>query len=389
MKILYISHTYPPIISGVSVIAQKLAREMSNRGHDVSVITTSDTGKSYTETDRDVRLYKIRSIINPFWAKSRTPFTAHSEIETLIRKINPDIIHTHESVLLSIQSLKAAKRLKIPIIATTHYVPGFTKHYIKFSMPSEIVEQILWQYTKILFKKFDMVIFDTETQRKIYEQNGVQPKSSVISGGLDLNQYYYKTDRINEIYKKYKLPEGFKLLFVGRIAKDKKIDILIKSMKHIKNNGKIFLIIVGDGDESNNLKNLVEKLNLQSVVKFLGFVVEDDLPDLYSCCNVFSIASDCEVLSLPTLQALAVGMPVVAKNALALPELVEIGKTGFLVNEDNPADYAKYFDKFYENKDLIKKFKLNCLEKVKKHDNPKVFDENEKLYKELTGKKLY
>lgn len=385
MKILYISHTYPPIISGVSVIAQKLAREMSKRGHEVSVITTSETGKSYAARDQLVKLYKIRSIINPFWVKSRTPFTANIEVEELIRKINPDIIHTHESVLLSIQSLKAAKKLKIPIVATTHYVPGFTKHYIKFSAPSEIFEKLLWQYTKKLFKNFDKVVFDTETQRRIYEEHGVIANSCVISGGIDLQKYYYKTNRIEEIYKKYDLPKGFKILFVGRLAKDKKIDILISSMKYLKNKDKISLIIVGTGDEADNLKELAIKLQLNSNVKFLGFVVEEDLPDLYSCCDVFSIASDCEVLSIPTLQALAVGIPVVAKNALALPELVETGKTGFLVDNDDPSEYAKCFDKLYENEDLVKKIRPHCLAKVKKHDNPLVFDQNENLYKKFVN----
>ena len=73
MRILMFSHGYPPIISGVSLVVQKVAREMVKRGHQVAVVTASDDGTPYQDQDQGVELMRVRSAPNPFWSEGRLP----------------------------------------------------------------------------------------------------------------------------------------------------------------------------------------------------------------------------------------------------------------------------------------------------------------------------
>jgi 1,2-diacylglycerol 3-alpha-glucosyltransferase len=66
MHILMLSHGYPPTISGVTLVVQKVARAMVERGHDVTVVTASDHGAPYQSEDQGVRLWRVRSAPNPF-----------------------------------------------------------------------------------------------------------------------------------------------------------------------------------------------------------------------------------------------------------------------------------------------------------------------------------
>ena len=73
MKILMLSHGYPPVISGVTLVVQKVAREMVRRGHQVTVVTDSDRGGPYRDQDQGVELLRVRSVPNPFWSEGRLP----------------------------------------------------------------------------------------------------------------------------------------------------------------------------------------------------------------------------------------------------------------------------------------------------------------------------
>ena len=114
---------------------------------------------------------------------------------------------------------------------------------------------------------------------------------------------------------------------MSRLARDKAIDVLIRAMPAVRAEvPTACLLLVGRGDYRPALEQLVEALGLEEAVRFLGFVPEDDMPALYRACACFAIASTYEVQSLPTLQALATGLPVVAADAVALPEMSRMGE---------------------------------------------------------------
>jgi glycosyltransferase involved in cell wall biosynthesis len=334
---MMLSHGYPPTISGVSLVVQKLSRALVRRGHEVLVVTASEHRKPYSSVDEGVQLERLRSIRNPFWSEGPVPWINTRNLEELIRDFQPDVIHTHENALLSFQLLRLSSLRTVPWISSCYFLPRFVTHYLRWgALLRRGIENGLWKYGVSNLNQYDLVIFSTHTQQQDFIQHGLHAPSVAISNGVDTRRYYPVNGQIKAIEKSYCLPPRPRILFVGRLMKDKRIDLLIQAMAHVCAEQEAHLLVVGRGDERENLASQVRALGLERNVHLLGYVPETDLPDVYRSADLFAIASVCEVQSIPALQAVATGLPVVAVDAAALPELVHSGQNGLLVPPDDP-----------------------------------------------------
>ena len=383
MNILMLSHAYPPVISGVTLVVQKVAREMVRRGHQVTVVTASDRGPAYQHEDQGVSLMRVHSAPNPFWSEGRLPILSYDKLIDIVAEVKPDIINAHDGALLSMHLHRLEhERCQVPEVLTCHYLPHFVTYYVHAGdVVEKVVEDIAWEVTMRMINGFDHVIFPTRTQQQAFIQAGLEKPSTVISNGLDISRYS-PADRLEkDIEDRYMLPPGPRILFVGRLAKDKKIDVLIRAMRPIWSAHHGHLLLVGRGDDHQHLTELVESLGLRACVHFLGFVPEEDLPGLYRHCDIFAIASDVEVQSIPTLQAAATGLPIVAANAAALPELVESGTNGYLVPPGEPSEFASAIQEILEDAELAARFGKASLEIGRRHAEEHTFHAYEKLYR--------
>jgi 1,2-diacylglycerol 3-alpha-glucosyltransferase len=198
-------------------------------------------------------------------------------------------------------------------------------------------------------------------------------------------RYHSTNGREQEIENRYALPPGPRLLFVGRLAKDKKIDLLIQAMAKLDHQQSAHLLIVGRGDDRARLEELVEKLEVGERVHFLGFVPEEDLPAIYRASDIFTIASICEVQSIPTLQATVSGLPIVAANAAALPELVEDQGNGRLVPPDDPQAISEAVQYILANPQRKKSFGEVSLEIGRPHAQEFTFQQYETFYRQVVN----
>ncbi|MGD8599386.1 MAG: glycosyltransferase, partial [Anaerolineae bacterium] len=126
MKILMLSHGYPPVISGVTLVVQKVAREMVRRGHQVTVVTASDRGAEYEDQDEGVELVRVRSAPNPFWSEGRLPLLSYDGLQEIVSDLQPDVINTHDSGLLGAQLYRLDhEKGHVPELLTCHYLPRY------------------------------------------------------------------------------------------------------------------------------------------------------------------------------------------------------------------------------------------------------------------------
>lgn len=382
MKILLFSHGYPPVISGVTVVVQKVAREMVRRGHQVTVVTASDSGAGYHDHDEGVDLIRVRSVPNPFWSEGRLPILSYSGLIEIVAHVQPDLINTHDGGLLGAQLYRMeSEQTHIPELLTCHFLPQYVNHYVNIGdVVEDALQGITWGYVIRMINSFNHVIFPTQTQRCVYIEKGLAIASSVISNGLDIYRYHPDRSDDEKVVDRYRLPPGGRILVVGRLAKDKKLDVLIRSLGEIKSSQPAHLIVVGRGDHRESLQELALSLGLQERVHFLGFVPEGDLPAIYRCSDIFAIASDVEVQSIPTLQAAATGLAIVAAEAGALPELVKHDTNGYLVPNGAPAGFADAFCKLIDNPELARRMGQASLEIGRKHADIHTFDAYENIY---------
>ncbi|MEJ2011511.1 MAG: glycosyltransferase [Anaerolineales bacterium] len=381
MHILMLSHGYPPTISGVTLVVQKVARSMAARGHEVTVVTASDHGTPYQTEDNGVRLWRVRSAPNPFWSEGRLPLLTYDRLKEIVAEVKPDVINTHDSALLSWQLYRLEhQKGHVPEVLTCHFLPRFVTYYVRVGDAIEqMVEEITWDVTLRMMSGFDHIIFPTGTQRSLFQEEGLQVPSSVISNGLDVRRYSPQGDD-GDIAERYALPQKPRILFVGRLARDKKIDVLIRALAAIED---AHLLIVGRGDDQERLWELARELGLAERVHLLGFVPERDLPGIYRAADVFAIASDVEVQSIPTLQAAATGLPIVAADAAALPEIVHDDQNGYLVPSGDAPTFAAALSRILEDHELAERFGRASLQIGQEHADERTFQAYEQLYQQF------
>jgi 1,2-diacylglycerol 3-alpha-glucosyltransferase len=329
-------------------------------------------------------LVRVRSAPNPFWEEGPIPFIGQKDLEEIVGQVRPEILHAHDAAVLGLQLLRLSRSANLPLLATCYYVPRFAARYLTWKdEPQEAVESMGWVYSRWLFNQFDRVVFATQAHREVFLQEGLRVPTTIISNGVDTTRYRPPDGQVEGVKEHYGLPPGPYLLFVGRLMRDKEIDILIRAMSPVCAVQQAHLLLVGRGDDRHRLAGLTEELGLQRRVHFLGFVPEEDLPALYRVADLFVIASTCEVQSLPTLQAVATGLPVVAADALALPELVYDGVNGFLVPPKDPEAMAEAILKILGDVALAKKMGQASLSMAHSHAETHTFDLYENLYQQL------
>jgi glycosyltransferase involved in cell wall biosynthesis len=381
MRILVISHGYPPTLSGVTLVAQKLAKAMVRRGHSVTVAAASEHGVAHVEEDEGVRVVRLQSRSNPFWSDGALPVVSQSELRQIVREADPDIVHSHETALLSLQLLRLGLDHDVPIVATCHYLPRFVSQYFGWDGRLDLLaESIVWEYAIRLLNQFDHAVFPSKTQAAAFADKGLAVPTTVISNGVDRDRYSPGRHGVERVEARYGLPSGRRILFVSRLAKDKRIDVLIQSMLQLRR-ANAHLVLVGVGDDEKRLREIIRDLDLENRVHFLGFVPEEDLPSLYRASDLFAIASECEVQSIPTLQAAATGLPIVAVDAAALPELVTDGANGFLVPPDDPRAIATAALTILGDPNRAATMGRASLETSQRHSESITFDAHESLYK--------
>ncbi|MDD4761900.1 MAG: glycosyltransferase, partial [Candidatus Pacebacteria bacterium] len=164
------------------------------------------------------------------------------------------------------------------------------------------------------------------------------------------------------------------------------IDLIIKAVSKIIPNIDLHFVIAGIGAEKENLENLAKKLSIQNRVHFIGFVSDKDLNNVYRIADCFVIASTAELQSIVTLEALASGIPVIAANAVALPELVKNGENGFLFEPNNLDDLIKKIEIIFSDSDSRKKMSEKSLTIAANHSIEKTISQFEEIYFEQINK---
>jgi glycosyltransferase involved in cell wall biosynthesis len=130
------------------------------------------------------------------------------------------------------------------------------------------------------------------------------------------------------------------VLFAGRLAEEKHVDVLIDALAKTPKNLDIHLEIVGGGEVRPALEAQVARLGLRDRVKFLGLASDEELRRAYIAADLFCMPGTAELQSLVTLEAMSASTPVLLADAMALPHLVRDGENGFLFTPNDSDDLA-------------------------------------------------
>ncbi len=380
MKILFISDTYYPHINGVYYFVCRVGPLLQHKGHQVAVIAPSQTA-SYSNSKIDgLDVYGMPSLPVLYYAAIRVPITVllKSRIKKIIDHFKPDVIHLQDHFLLSRAAVELNKELKIPMIATNHFMPENITVLVRGQQWKQRLEKLLWKGFSAVFNQVKLVTTPTETGVSL-----IRPKLSVdavaVSSGIDLSTFNPYGDA-SHIKMKYGIPDKPVLLYVGRLDPEKRIEEIIEAVAIAAKKIDFRFVVVGKGTRKSELEQLADKMGIQDKVIFTGFVPDEDLPYFYKLSRCFIIASIAELLSLVTLQAMASGLPVIAVKAGALTELVQDTINGYLYEQGDMDTIVQSIENILTQDERYLAMSRKSLEFVQQHDIAKTTDSFEEIY---------
>jgi len=277
------------------------------------------------------------------------------------------VIHSQTEFGVGTFSRVVASQLRIPIVHTYHtyyedYMYYITKgHFDKTSR--KFVKELANYYCD---KSIDELIVPTKKIYDVYKDKYKFKRDvNIIPTGLEIEKFYkenFDIKEVNKIKEKYKINKNdFVLLFVGRIGKEKNIDLLINNMV---DNTK--LVIVGDGPDIDFYKELVKQNKVEDKVIFVGKIPYNEIPIYYQLGDIFVTASTSETQGLTVIEALASSLPILAIDDDSFKSVIN-GENGFLFK--NEEEYKEILNKIVKDKNIIKEKSEKARESSKNYSS--------------------
>lgn len=324
----------------------------------------SKTGFFYDElVNMGIVLHEIPFKRNPFRLNN---IKAYINLLNLIKSNEYDLIQCHEPVGGAMGRLagKSCRKEVMYFAHGFHFYKGAPKKTILYY----IFERILSYLTDILITINQE---DFETSKKFHAK-----KNYLIHGiGIDTSRF---TRKINRSYLKSEFNlslENKYLLSIGELIHRKNHITVIRSLKTLPNN--IHYLIVGDGELKKYLINEVQNLGIADRVHFLGF--RKDISLICNAVDIFVFPSLQEGLSVALMEAMAIGLPIIASNIRGNNDLIEDSKGGYLVTDTNPDEYSSKVKLLINNPNLMSNFGQFNTKKIELFDIKVVLKEVEEI----------
>lgn len=386
MRIGIFTDTFKPDANGCAQSVEVLANNLIKLGHVVYIFCPG-TNLLIEKQDNIIKIPAIEAK-KLYGYKIAQPI--HPLIQKQVEDLKLDIIHAETEFGVGTLANLVSFNLNIPRVRTYHtdYV-DYTHYFVSEDLGPiyDGAKRIVTLYNKYYGDHCLRLMTPSEKTKKGLLAAGVKTKISVVPNGIELNRFETSNtskDKIEEIRNRYNVKNDEKLLvYVGRLADEKRVDLLIRTFIKIKNNNlKVKLLIVGLGPSLDKLIKLTEKLNLSSYISFTGRVEPIDVPMYYHASDAFISASTSETQGLTYIEALSSRLPVIVAYDEVVESLVKDKENGFFFNDEETCFEAiKEF--VLLNSERLNKMKEKAYESSRVYDAMKFAKDTEAIYKEV------
>lgn len=378
MTIVFYTDSYIPAVDGVVTSIVNFSAELKRRGHKVYIFTSGDSATRFKSRNKNVIVIKGIKFKNyPQYNLALFPFLSSLRLY----RINPDIIHVQTPFTMGLSGIVSAKLSRIPVVSSFHTLfmdKSILKEYApKNKYIKNLFFRYSWKYTRFFYNSTSNIIVPSDSIRRMLQKHGIRSKVHVVPNGLNQN-YFNAGVRGGSLRRKLFQGRQDKIvLYVGRLSREKKLEILIRAAKILDSS--IKFVVVGDGPAGEYYKEMVEKSGLQDRFRFVGFVTHRDLGRYYAASDLFCIPSTFETQGLVALEAMACGKPVVGASKFALKDIIKNGKNGELFA---PNDYKSCAGKIRKVLNNTKRYKYT-VETARNYSVEKMTDKLISVYKKV------
>jgi glycosyltransferase involved in cell wall biosynthesis len=339
LDILVLTPTFLPAIGGAEIGVHEIYSRLGARNR-VVILTKQPKREmqhlavppGFDQTHYCVRYYQdflnggqvpgkmlLRGSIPPFsigalWGADRQ-----------VRHARPDVVNVHYAAYAGLAAVWLQK---------VHRIPTVLSLIGRDSVPGPLVPRLWPWYAHLVASRVAHTVFISDFCRRCGQRYHKKDtfRSSVVPYGADTRRICPRPAD-PALLRDLRIPPGASVLFcLQRLTLLKHVELCIQSVRQLVDQGNtnLTLLVGGSGPEEQRLKKLAESLGLQEYVRFLGFVPEPEVGRYFSLADVFVFPSILETFGVVLAQAMAAGVPVVAANSSAVPEVVQHGVTGLL-----------------------------------------------------------
>lgn len=339
-KILIATPLYPPDIGGPATYTKLLEKELPKYNFEVAVVSFGTVRHLPKVIRHFVYFLKVIKAGN-----------------------SAEIIYAQDPVSVGLPAWLAAKltRKKFGVRVAGDY--AWEQGVQRFGVKDGIDEfqnrkygfrvENLKKVQSLVAKKADFVVTPSRYFKQLVSGWGKGIRVEAIYNGVDLTKFSGIKPDLN----------SSTILSAGRLVPWKGFPVLIESIAKLPGWN---LVILGDGPDRKKLEHMVKDLNLQNRVKLYGAVSQDEMVRLLKQTAIFALNTSFESFSFQTVEAMASGLPVIVTNIGSLPELVEDGKQGYLIDVDDREGFIKCVRKIDGNPTVKQSMSWEARKKAQK-----------------------
>jgi len=340
MHVLMVSDVYFPRINGVSTSIQTFHTALARLGVRVTIVAPDYPGTN-PEADADADILRLPSRAVPLDPEDRLMrWRLLAQLDRRLASADFDLVHIQTPFAAHYAGLRLARARGIPCVATYHtHFEEYLFHYIRF-LPRAVLRAAARRLARHQCNALDAVVVPSQPMAATLRDYGVGKPLHVIPTGLPESQF------LRGDGKRFRrtwgiAPERRVALFVGRAAYEKNIGFLLEMIAvACRRQPELMLVIAGEGPALPALRRQAAALQIEDQVRFVGYLPrEGSLRDCYAAADVFTFASHTETQGLVLLEAMAIGLPVLAIPALGAAEIINPAR-GAIPAEATPEGFA-------------------------------------------------
>jgi glycosyltransferase involved in cell wall biosynthesis len=281
-----------------------------------------------------------------------------------------EITHIHSATPgpIGLAALIIAKLMHLPIYGTYHTaLPQYTRYLTQ----DFVLEEVMWRFVLWYYNQMDLVFAPSHSTANELIAKGLPPdKLRVYPWGID-TQRFHPSKRNGFYEKNYQFGEEVKLLYVGRISKEKNLDVLGRAFTALHRERKnVRLVVVGDGPYRAEMEHDLKEVP----ALFTGYLEGEDLAQAYASADLFVFPSTTDTFGNVVLEAQASGLPVVVSAEGGPRENLISGQTGLIVPATTPEAFKNAILEIVGTPGLLHKMQTQARKYMEDRSFEKSFD---------------
>jgi phosphatidylinositol alpha 1,6-mannosyltransferase len=338
VRIALFSEVYWPMVSGVGVTLLRLTRALQDRGHEVRVYSASYSLPE-GQSDRP-EVHRSPSIPLFLYPDVQWAFPRLRDVVEDVARFEPDVVHLATEFALGLAGLKAARQLRLPLVASAH--TDYDKYAGRYGVDWAL--RLGWHYLRWFYGHAHRVLCPSRIYQEHLHSRGVT-HTGIWSRGVDPREFH--PGFRSEAYRRSLglEPRDLLVTYIGRIAREKNLAHLLAAWEVlVPELGSPHLALVGRGP----LEEEIRRRGLPRV-HLLGLRHGRDLAEAYASADVFVFPSATETFGNSLLEAMGSGLPCLAAGAAGVLEFAQHGRNAWLVQPNSTSALAQGLRRLLED----------------------------------------